>query len=328
MQPPSVPKRVLLLAFEGINLLDLAGPLQAFEASEPHRMAPERYETVVASLAGGDIQTSTRLPIGTRKLSDLESGSFDTIMVGGGGANGRPIVVPLLVDWLRNNVGTTDRICSICAGAFVLAAAGLLDGRRATTHWHWTALLQRENPSVDVQADSIYTHDGKIWTSAGVTAGIDLTLALIEQDHGHQVAIQAARRLVVFMKRPGGQAQFSAPLMLQSRSNKRFSDLHAWMRQNLADDLRIDRLAEVASMSERNFNRLYVASVGETPARSVEAMRFEAACGFLELSSLPLKTIASAAGLGNEQNLRRLFARRAGVTPAEYRLRFGKAGPS
>jgi transcriptional regulator GlxA family with amidase domain len=262
------------------------------------------------------------MPIVTRRLADLTCGSIDTVMIGGGGASGRPIIVPELVDWIRDHADATDRICSICAGAFFLAAAGLLDGRRATTHWHWTALLSSENPSVDVQADSIYTRDGKIWTSAGVTAGIDLTLALIEQDHGHRVAIEAARRLVVFMKRPGGQAQFSAPLISQIRSDARFSDLHAWMRQNLANDLRIDTLAAVANMSERNFSRIYASSTGETPARTVEAMRFEAACGFLESSSLPLKTIASATGLRNEQNLRRVFIRRAGITPVEYRLRF------
>lgn len=316
------PIRTLILAFDGINLLDISGPLQALEASERQREAPERYETIVASVKGGEVQTTTRMPIVSRKLADLDGLDIDTVIVGGGSTKDGPLAPPELVEWLVEREEGIRRVCSICAGAFILATAGLLDGRRATTHWHWAARLQARYPAIGVEPDSIYINDGKFWTSAGVTAGIDLTLALIEQDYGHRVAIEAARRLVVFMKRPGGQAQFSVPLLLQSGKDERFADLHAWMRENLTRDLRVEQLAARAGMSERSFTRAYAASVGSTPARMVEAMRVEAATGLLESTRLSLKQVASVAGFGDEQNLRRVFVRRFGVNPLAYRARF------
>lgn len=322
---PKAPIRTMILAFDGINLLDIGGPLQALEASERQRGVPERYETLVASVNGGEVWTSARVPIVTRKLAEIEGPAVDTVIVGGGSTKEGPIIPPELVAWLVREETNVRRICSICAGAFVLAAAGLLEGRRATTHWHWASELQARHPGISVQPDSIYVNDGKLWTSAGVTAGIDLTLALIEQDHGHRVAIEAARRLVVFMKRPGGQAQFSVPLLLQSGRDERFAELHAWMRENLTRDLRVEQLAARARMSERSFTRAYTASIGSTPARTVEAMRVEAATGLLESTGLSLKQVAAAAGFGDEQNLRRVFVRRFGVNPLAYRERF--AGP-
>lgn len=320
------PIRTLILAFDGINLLDIGGPLQALEASERQRGTPERYETIVASVAGGEVQTSARMPVVTRKLADLDGLAIDTVIVGGGSTGDGPIVPPELVAWIARHEGGVRRVCSICAGAFILAATGLLDRRRAATHWHWAAALQARHPGITVEPDSIFVNDGKFWTSAGVTAGIDLTLALIEQDHGHHVAIEAARRLVVFMKRPGGQAQFSIPLLLQSTADMRFAELHAWMRENLARDLRVEQLAARAGMSERSFARAYAASTGSTPARSVEAMRVEAAAGLLESTRLPLKQVAAAVGFGDEQNLRRVFLRRFGVNPLAYRERFADRG--
>jgi transcriptional regulator GlxA family with amidase domain len=316
------PIRTLILAFDGINLLDISGPLQALEASERQREAPERYETLVASASGGEIRTTARMPIVTRKLADLDGVAVDTVIVGGGSTKAGPLAPPELVEWLARREGGIRRVCSICAGAFILAAAGLLEGRRATTHWHWATTLQARHPGIAVEPDSIYVRDGKFWTSAGVTAGIDLTLALIEQDYGHRVAIEAARRLVVFMKRPGGQAQFSVPLLLQSGNDERFADLHAWMRENLTRDLRVEQLAARAGMSERSFTRAYAAGTGSTPARTVEAMRVEAATGLLESTRLSLKQVAAAAGFGDEQNLRRVFVRRFGVNPLAYRERF------
>lgn len=326
MQVRPTPIRTLVLAFDQINLLDIAGPLQALEATESNRAAPERYETIVASITGGAVQTAARVPIVTQALADLDGVGIDTVIVGGGSTGGRPIAPPELVEWLVANAPRIRRVCSICAGAFVLAATGLLDGRRATTHWHWASLLQRENPAIAVEPDSIYINDGKYWTSAGVTAGIDLTLALIERDYGHAVAIEAARRLVVFMKRPGGQAQFSTPLLFQSRRGGGFAELHAWMRENLASDLRVQRLAAQAGMSERTFVRAYTACAGTTPAKAVEAMRIEAAAGLLESTRQPLKLIAAASGFGDEQNLRRVFMRRFGVNPLDYRQRFAAGG--
>lgn len=319
------PIQTLILAFDGVNLLDISGPLQAFEACEPHRGKPERYQTIVASVGGGEVQTSARMPIVTRKLADVEHLAFDTVIVPGGSPSGRPAVPSDLVHWLARRASGTRRVCSICSGAFMLATAGLLDGRRATTHWRWARLLQEEHPTIRVEPDSIYINDGRMWTSAGVAAGIDLTLALIEQDYGHRVAIDAARRLVVFMKRPGGQAQFSVPLSFQSQKDDGFAELHAWIRQNLAADLKVERLAEQAGMSERSFSRVYTARVGHTPAKTVEAMRVEAACGLLESTQLALKQIAAVAGFGDEQNFRRVFVRRFGVNPIDYRRRFSRA---
>ncbi len=323
------PIRVLMLAYEGVNLLDVSGPLQAFAASEPNRNrgATERYETIVASLEGGEVQTSARMPIVTRKLADVEHLAFDTVMIGGGSPNGRPVAPPELVNWIVSREGRTRRLCSICTGTFMLAATGLLDGHRATTHWHWAKQLQEKHPTISVTPDAIYVNEGKLWTSAGVTAGIDLTLALIEQDYGYRVAIEVARQLVVFMKRPGGQAQFSVPLLLQSQKDDGFSELHAWMRQNLRHNLKVEGLAKRAGMSERTFSRAYTARVGRTPARTVEDMRFEAACGMLESTQLALKQIAALAGFGEEQNLRRVFLRRFGLTPADYRQRFSGTSP-
>lgn len=320
------PLRTLFLTYDQVNLLDIAGPLQAMEAAESTRATPERYQTIVASMAGGPIETAARIPIVTKRLGDLDPTTIDTVIVGGGSANGRPLAPPELVDWLSDNAPSFRRTCSICAGAFILAKAGLLDGRRAATHWRWTELLSREHPTIHVEPDPIYIQDGPFWTSAGVTAGIDLALALIEQDYGHSIAIEAARRLVVFMKRPGGQAQFSTPLLFQSRRDGGFDALHAWIRENIASDLRIGRLAEQAGMSERSFVRAYTAAIGTTPAKAVEAMRVETAALLLETTRHPLKLVAAATGFGDEQNLRRVFQRRLGVNPLDYRERFAGGG--
>jgi len=215
-------------------------------------------------------------------------------------------------------------VCSVCTGAFLLAAAGQLDGRRATTHWGWAERLQAQHPEVRVDADPLYIQDGTVWTSAGVTAGIDLTLALIDADFGHAVAIQTARQLVMFIKRSGGQSQFSAPLAAQSHDDGSFADLHAWIAARLHESLGVERLAEQVNMSPRTFARTYAARTGRTPAKTVEAIRLEAACRALETTGLPLKSIAAGVGYGDEQNLRRVFLRQMGVSPMQYRTRFSR----
>jgi transcriptional regulator GlxA family with amidase domain len=318
-------RRVLIAAFDGVNLLDLSGPMQAFAVCGPVPSpvgGEEGYEVTAVSAEGGMVTTSTGLAIHTLPLAEVDPGAIDTLIVPGGSPDGVPAQPPELVSWVKRTAPGVRRVCSVCSGAFILAAAGLLDGRRATTHWHWADRLQQEYPWVRVLPDPIFVHDGPIWTSAGITAGIDMSLALIEEDFGHAEAIKTARRLVMFIKRPGGQAQFSAPLIFQSLSDSRFSDLNAWIRQNLSGDLRVDRLAARAGMSERAFTRAYTAQVGHTPAKAVEAMRLEAACGLLESTEIPLKRVASASGFGKEQNLRRVFVRRLGVGPADYRKRF------
>jgi transcriptional regulator GlxA family with amidase domain len=231
----------------------------------------------------------------------------------------------MLVDWVRQRTKKARRVASVCTGAFLLAASGALDGRRAVTHWSYCAELARRFPAVRVESDPIFVRDGSVWTSAGVTAGIDLALALIEEDLGHAVAIEAARRLVVFMKRPGGQSQFSAALAAQASASGPFEALHSWMAAHLRDDLSVERLAERARMTPRTFARRYVDEVGRTPARTVSALRLEAASRSLAESRRPLKRIALDCGFGSEQNLRRAFMRRFGVLPLEYRERFMSA---
>ncbi|MFM0151159.1 GlxA family transcriptional regulator [Paraburkholderia sediminicola] len=299
-----------------------------------NRRAPEpiAYRTTIASIDGGVLQTFPGLPVVTERLDSLDDQPIDTLIVPGVPVDEHCTLQPELVAWIRRRAPQARRVCSVCTGAFYLAAAGLLDGRRATTHWRDAPHLARRFPKVRVDADPIFIRDAGedekdsvVWTSAGVTAGIDLALALIEEDVGHAVAMQAARRLVVFMKRPGGQSQFSAALAAQASAGGPFEALHSWMAAHLRDDLSVERLADRAQMSPRTFARRYVDEVGRTPAKTVSALRLEAAARVLAESRRPLKRIALDCGFGSEQNLRRAFVRRFGVLPLEYRERFESA---
>ena len=318
--------RVVLLAYDQMNLLDLAGPLQAFATAGRRSSGTGTglYEIVVASATGGIVTTSSGLPIVTVALAALSGVEIDTLMAVGGCKGEAYYAPPALVKWIAKRAGQVRRMCSVCTGAFLLAAAGQLEGRRVTTHWDWVDRLKKLHPAIQADADQIFIQDGPIWTSAGVTAGIDLALALIEEDFGHQVAIETARQLVMFIKRAGGQSQFSVTLESQSRGDGRFDALHTWVAGNLRGDLRIESLAEKAGMSARNFARIYTTSSGRTPAKMVEALRIEAACRALEETDLPLKSIAEATGYAEEQNLRRVFLRKLGVSPIHYRGRFSK----
>jgi transcriptional regulator GlxA family with amidase domain len=330
-------RHVVFAVAPDLVLLDAVGPLEAFWraeliARESGRGGPREadepavYKTTVASVDGGPLDTFPGLPILTERLDALDGLPIDTLIVPGIPVDERLALQPALVDWIARRAPQIRRVCSVCTGAFYLAAAGVLNGRRATTHWGSAGLLQRRYPSVQVDADPIFIRDlrdgREVWTSAGVTAGIDLALALIEADRGHDVAMQAARRLVVFMKRPGGQSQFSAALNAQASAGGAFEALHGWMAENLRDDLSVERLAEEASMSPRTFARRYVDEVGRTPAKTVAALRLEAASRALAQTARPLKRIALECGFGSEQNLRRAFVRRFGVLPLDYRERF------
>jgi len=316
--------RVVMLAFDGVNLLDVAGPLQAFGGVKRLGLVESPYEIIIASEHGGPVQTSAGAPIVTEPLSSLDGKVIDTLMIAGGSPDGAPARPPALVDFIRRRAPDVGRICSVCTGAFMLAETGLLDGRRAATHWGWADAFRSRYGRVRLDSDAIYVKEGKFWSSAGVTAGIDMALALIQHDLGHAVSIGVARQLVVFLKRPGGQSQFSAPLASQAAASPVFAELHAWMASRLKDDLRVERLAEHCGMSARTFARTYVAQVGETPARTVETLRLEAARRALEAGATSLKRIAVETGYGDEQNLRRGFLRRLGVTPLEYRARFSR----
>lgn len=318
------PHRVVLLAHTHMNLLDLSGPLQTL-ATANLRVAHDGaslYETIVASVDGGLIVTGSGLPVMTVALSTLDAMEIDTIIAPGGCKGDEYDASPRLVAWVAQRAPKARRTCSVCTGAFLLAAAGLLDGRRVATHWDWVSRLQTKHPRIQIDSDKIFIRDGSVWTSAGVTAGIDLTLALIEEDFGHRIAIETARQLVMFIKRSGGQSQFSVPLTAQGHHSGRFVELHAWVAGHLNADLSVERLAEQAGMAPRTFARTYVESLGRTPAKMVEAMRLEAVCRALEETHLPLKSIALSSGFGDEQSLRRVFQRQLNVTPTDYRRRF------
>jgi transcriptional regulator GlxA family with amidase domain len=272
------------------------------------------------------VTTSAGLPLMTVSIASLHGLAIDTLIAPGGCKGQEFYAPPALVNWIAQQASQVRRLCSVCTGAFLLAAAGQLRGKRAATHWEWVDRLHKLHPQVEIDADKIFVKDGAVWTSAGVSAGIDLTLALIEEDYGHHVAIETARQLVMFIKRTGGQSQFSVPLAAQASEGGRFDQLHAWVAANLHDNLTVERLAEQAGMTPRTFARSYAAQLGRTPAKMVEAMRLEAACRALEKTLLPLKTIAANTGYVEEQNLRRVFQRQLGVSPGQYRSRFSGHG--
>jgi transcriptional regulator GlxA family with amidase domain len=315
----AAPRLIAFLASEDSVALDLVGPLEAFSVAR--RAHGWRYELRVVSLDGGPLTTRSGLPIVTEPLSALDGLAIDTVIVCGGDLP----LAPALGAWLDAQAGRARRICSVCTGALVLAAAGLLDGRRATTHWRSLDRLSQVRPAVIVERGPIYVRDGGVWTSAGVTAGIDLALALIEDDLGHKVAMDVARTLVMFLKRPGDQAQFSTLLDVQAHADKRFSGLLAWIAGHLDADLSVEALAERAAMAPRTFARRFVAQTGRTPAKLVDQMRAEAAKRALEDGALPLKEIARRTGLGDEQGLRRALRRWSAATPSGYRDRFRTA---
>lgn len=325
--PPSRPRRIEILAFPDVQLLDVAGPLQVFASANDLVCAtgrPRPYEPVV--VADRPLVTaSAGLGLATRKLPAPRL-PLDTLIVAGGFGVYPACENEEVIGWIKARAKAARRIASVCSGAFLLATAGLLDGRRAVTHWRRCADFARRFPAVRLEPDPIFIRDGNIWTSAGVTAGIDLALALVEEDLGRALALAVARHLVVFLKRPGGQAQFSATLALQ-HGDARFERLHAWVADNLRGDLSVASLADAAGMSERSFVRHYRQATGRTPARAVEQVRVEAARDMLERGR-PVKRVAAHCGFGSEETMRRSFLRLLGATPQAYRERFASATAS
>jgi transcriptional regulator GlxA family with amidase domain len=322
--PPVAPRRVEVLAFPDVQSLDVAGPVQVFatandQAARPQTPSP--YAIRVIAPEGAQIRATSGLAFLTEPLPDPAE-PLDTLIVAGGQGVMRAAEDAGLVEWLRARAGAARRTASVCTGAFLLAAAGLLDRRRAVTHWEYCDQLRRRHPAVMVEPDPIFVHDGSMWSSAGVTAGIDLSLALVEEDLGRPIALGVARYLVVFLKRPGGQAQFSAALSLQS-ADDHFAELHGWLTEHLAENLSLSRLAAQAGMSERTFLRRYRDATGLTPARAIERLRVEAGRQLLAGSRLPAKRIAARCGFGSEETMRRSFMRLQGVGPQDYRQRFG-----
>lgn len=321
---PNYPRRVEILAFANAQLLDVAGPLQVFATANDlaPRRAPAPYALAVVAQEAPGVATSAGLGLVAAPLPPA-GGAVDTLIVAGGFGVNAACKDEALLGWLRERAGRARRLASVCSGALLLAAAGLLAGRRATTHWTRCAELARRHPDVIVESDPIFIRDGDVWTSAGITAGIDLALALVEEDLGRAMALAVARQLVVFLKRPGGQAQFSAALSLQ-QGDEFFAGLHEWIGANLSADLSAPRLAARACMSERNFQRRYKQATGCTPAKAIERLRVEAAQRRLCDSREPIKRVAARCGFGSEETMRRSFARIARVTPQDYRDRFSR----
>ncbi len=321
--PPKRNRVIEVLAFPSVQLLDVAGPLQVFAsvndlAARSGDALP--YTLTVVAPGSTGVVASAGLGLATAPLPPTDA-VLDTLVVAGGQGVEKAAADAALLDWVRLRVTHARRVASVCTGAFLLATAGLLDGRRAVTHWSVCDELARRFPAVHVEPDPIFIHDGPVWTSAGVTAGIDLALALVEEDLGRAMALAVARYLVVFLKRPGGQAQFSAALSLQA-ADDRFASLHDWINDHLTGDLSLGTLARQARMSERSFVRRYTAATGITPARAVERLRVEAVRQLLSETRLPAKRIAERCGFGSEETMRRSFSRLLAATPQDYRGRF------
>ena len=322
--PPTAIRVIEVLAYPSVQLLDVTGPVQVFASANDFATeagATPPYELRVVAQAGPSVTASAGVGLAAVPLPAIGA-PLDTLMIAGGQGVETAAADPGLVDWIRQRAKDARRVASVCTGAFLLAASGVLDGKRATTHWSLCAELARRFPAIRVEPDPIFVRDGSIWTSAGVTAGIDLALALVEQDLGHAASLAVARYLVMFLKRPGGQAQFSAALALQTAEDK-FGALHDWISRHLAEDISLQVLARQAGMSERSFSRRYAEATGLTPGRAVEQLRVEAARRLLLESRLPVKRISQRCGFGSEETMRRSFIRLLAVSPQDYRSRFG-----
>ncbi|WP_330114244.1 GlxA family transcriptional regulator [Pseudomonas sp. JS3066] len=314
--------RIALLAFPRVQLLDIVGPADVFTEAAKQLGNPRAYRVEVIGTEAGLLRASNGLRLAVDSTVETHKGKLDTLLVAGGPRVDDIAGNPALHQWLRQQAGSVRRIGSVCSGAFVLAAAGMLRGRRVTTHWNSSARLSEENPETQVESDSIFVKDGNLYTSAGVTAGMDLALAMVEEDHGRELALRVAREMVMFFKRPGGQSQFSAHLAAQTAERSVIRDIQDHVLANLKGDLGVPALAARAGMSERNFARVFKQEAGSTPAEFVELARIDAARRLAEESDAPLKRLADEVGYANVDGFRRAFQRRLGVTPSDYRARF------
>jgi transcriptional regulator GlxA family with amidase domain len=318
-------RRLTIVAFPRVQALDIVGPTEVFSVANRLSEAP-RYRIELVTSTGHPLTTSSGLQLTPHRAIAGVRGPVDTLMVAGGPGVADALGDDRLLRWILAVAERSRRIASVCNGAFLLAEAGLLDGRRATTHWAECETLQRQYPTIEVDRDPIFVRDGDIYSSAGVTAGIDLSLALVEDDAGAALARNVARALVLFLRRPGDQAQFSAGQPWHRAAREPLRDLQAWIAQNLDADLSVATLAERAFMSPRNFARAFRREVGMTPAAYVEAVRLERARAELEAGNGPIEAIAQRCGFGTLDTLRRTFQRHLNVNPADYRSRFQTRG--
>ncbi|GAA2986562.1 DJ-1/PfpI family protein [Streptomyces lactacystinicus] len=324
---PRLPHLVVIPVFPGVNALDVTGPAEIL-ALAGRLLPPGRpgYEVRVCAERSGPVETFSGVPLYVTDTLAEQRVRPDTVLVPGRVDLGRdgpvPRVDPAVVAWLREAGPRAGRIASVCAGAHVAAAAGLLDGHRATTHWATAERLAADHPAVEVDADPVFIRSGRLWTSAGLTTSMDLTLALVAEDHGDDLALQIARIMVMYLQRPGGQSQFSVPLAHRTGGRADLGGLRRWIAEHLDADLSVSVLAGRLAMSERHFARVFRAETGTTPGSYVEELRLEAARRLLERSDHPLPGVARSCGFGSVETLHRVFRDRLSTTPGEYRRRF------
>jgi transcriptional regulator GlxA family with amidase domain len=307
-------RTIAILIFPDFQLLDAAGPISVFEHAR-REATPPAYRLRLIARAAGPVTSSSGVPMVAEALT---GDPLDTLIVAGGWGTRDAFACAETLAYVRAAAGRVRRIASVCTGAFILAAAGLLDGRRATTHWARATEFARAYPQILVEPDRIFIRDGAVWTSAGISAGIDLALALVADDLGEGVARRAAQQLVVYYRRPGGQSQFSA-LLEADRPGSRFSPLLAWARERLDERLSVERLADRAAMSPRHFARAFAAETGMTPAKAIERLRLEAARDIVESGAEPIEGIAACTGFGDPERMRRAFIRAFGQPPQALR---------
>jgi transcriptional regulator GlxA family with amidase domain len=320
------PHPVRVLVFPDFLLLDATGPVQVFSTGNDEslgRGCGTPYAIELVSLAGGEVRSSSGIVVLTASLPPVEELCQSTLIVAGGAGIGRALGEPVLIDWIAKAGGRVKRCASVCTGAFLLAEAGILRHRRATTHWKDADSLRRLYPDVLVDDDAIFVKDGPVYTSAGITAGLDLCLNLVEEDLGRVVALSVAKQLVMYHQRPGGQRQFSSELLAVSGESDLLVRLVQWLRLHIHEPIDVDRMADAVAVSGRSLHRRLRLDAGLSPAQLLVRVRMETACNLLETGSHSIKQVAHKSGFGTEYNLRHAFARHLGVLPTEYRERFG-----
>ncbi len=325
MASTNAPRRIIILAFPGVQPLDVIGPAEVFAGADRIVGGGAYTVEVVAKEPGPIMARSGGYGLVPKTTTARCRGPIDTLVVAGGFGVAKAEEDAALIRWIRSAARRSRRVTSVCSGTFLLARAGLLEGRAVTTHWSRTAELADRHPELTVDPNPIFVRDGDVWTSAGVTSGMDLSLALVEEDLGRETAVEIARWLVLFLQRPGGQAQFSSHISAQLAERRPLRELQSWIADNLDEDLRVETLAERASMSQRNFARFFRREIGMTPAAYVEGLRVERARQLLEESADPVELVSARCGFGTPETMRRAFSRRVGAAPAQYRARFRRA---
>lgn len=324
------PRRIAMLAFPNAQILDVTGPLEVFSRTsrwlcDHGKRSDPAYHVEIIGLTRGLFATSSGLRLYAESgIGDVDRG-IDTLMIAGGLGVEAYRSNEELLGWIRRQSGCVRRLASICTGAFLMAEAGLLKGCRATTHWNHCSDFARDFPDIQVEPDTIFVREGSIYTSGGVTAGMDLALAMVEEDFGRDVALAAARELVMFLKRPGGQSQFSAQLSVQFAEQETLRNLQAYVLDHPNEDLTIASLARRAAMSPRNFARVFADEVGTTPGRYVQSVRIETARRLLEETSDSIEAVCEQSGFGTPETLRRAFMESLGIPPGQYRQRFARS---